>query len=96
MQDLHEKHSDAGLVIIAINMDQNRQDALGFLEEHPITFLIGEDAAGEVATEYGVIAMPSSFIVDRDGAIKAAHYGFRTKDKEEIAAAIGGLLHERL
>jgi peroxiredoxin len=28
--------------------------------------------------------MPSSFVIDRTGAVRAAHVGFRDKDRAEI------------
>ena len=92
MQELHTRYSNDGLVIIAINMDQNIQDARDFLAEHPVTFLIGQDAAGIVAQQYGVIALPSSFIVGRDGLIKDDHYGFKSGDEEKISSLIAELL----
>lgn len=92
MEELHRRHSDQGLVIVAINMDQNPQDAMKFLADHPVTFLIGQDIEGTVAEQYGVTAMPSSFVVDRDGLIKYVHYGFKSSDKEKIAALISKLL----
>lgn len=92
MQEMHTRYSNDGLVIIAINMDQNTQDARDFLAEHPVTFLIGQDAAGKVAQQYGVIAMPSSFVVDRDGLIKDVHYGFKSGDAEKISSLIAELL----
>ncbi len=92
MEKMHTRYSDDGLVIIAINMDQKIQDAHDFLAQHPVTFLIGQDAAGKVAQQYGVIAMPSSFVVDRDGLIKDVHYGFKSGDKEKISSLIEELL----
>lgn len=92
MQELHEKYADRGLVIIAINLDQDPQDAHDFLEEHPVTFLVGQNAAADIAERYGVIAMPSSYIVGRDGAIKEVHYGFRSKDRNAMATLVENLL----
>lgn len=92
MQELHEKYADQGLVIIAINLDQSPEDAHDFLKQHPVTFLIGQNTAADVAERYGVIAMPSSYIVGRDGAIKEVHYGFRSKDRDTMATLVESLL----
>lgn len=92
MEEMHRQYADQGLVIVAINMDQDPQDAHEFIAKNPVTFLLGQDVAGTVAEQYGVIAMPSSFVVDRDGLIKHTHYGFKASDKEQIAALISKLL----
>ena len=92
MEEMHQQYADQGLVIIAINMDQDPQDAHKFITEHPVTFLVGQDTAGAVAEQYGVMAMPSSFVVDRDGLVKNTHFGFKSSDKEEIAASISEFL----
>lgn len=92
MEEMHQQYGPRGLVIVAINMDQDPQDAHAFLAKHPVTFLLGQDIEGIVAEQYGVIAMPSSFIVDRDGLIKNVHYGFKSSDKQKIAALISKLL----
>ncbi len=92
MEELHRKYRSKGLVIIAINMDQNPQDAHDFLQDHPVTFLVGQNPAGDVAEQYEVMAMPTSYIVDRAGLIQDVHYGFRSRDKENITALIEGLL----
>jgi thiol-disulfide isomerase/thioredoxin len=92
MESLHQQYKGEGLVIVAINMDQNPQDARKFLAEHPVSFLIGQDIKGTVAEQYGVMAMPSSFVIGRDGLINNAHYGFKSADKENITALISKLL----
>jgi thiol-disulfide isomerase/thioredoxin len=92
MEQMHRQHVADGLVIVAINMDQDAQDAQEFIAGHPVSFLVGQDAAGSVAEQYGVIAMPSSFVVDRDGFIKDTHHGFKASDKEKIAEFISELL----
>jgi thiol-disulfide isomerase/thioredoxin len=92
MEDLHRQYKDQGLVIVAINMDQDPQDAHKFLAEHPVTFLVGQDREGTVAEQYGVTAMPSSFVVGRDGLIENVHYGFKSSDKEKIASLISQVL----
>jgi cytochrome c biogenesis protein CcmG/thiol:disulfide interchange protein DsbE len=92
MQEIQAEYADAGLTVIAINMDQNPDDAHRFLEEHPAAFLIGRDPAGAVAKQFGVMAMPSSFIVDRGGLIQEVHMGFKPSTRKKITSKIGELL----
>ncbi len=92
MENLHQQYSGEGLVVVAINMDQNPEDAHKFLTENPVNFLIGQDRQGSVAEQYGVLAMPSSFVIDRDGLVKHVHYGFKSSDKEKISSLVASLL----
>lgn len=86
------KYGDKGLVIIAVNLDEDRKDADRFLKELPAKFQVVYDPEGKIAEQYKLIGMPSSFIVDRDGAVKDRHMGFHDDSPAEYEAEIQGLL----
>lgn len=92
MEEMQQKYADDGFVIVAINMDQNPDDARAFLDEHPVTFLIGKDPAGDIAKKFGVYVMPSSYIIDRAGLIQEVHTGFKSRDVEKITSLVENLL----
>jgi len=81
-----------GLVIVAVNMDKDRKDVEKFLEKYPADFDIAYDPNGDVATQYDVMVMPSSYLIDRTGELYLAHAGFRDKDKASLESAIRILL----
>lgn len=91
---MHEKYADDGLVIIGVNVDAERDDADKFLAAYPADFLIHFDTGGTLAQEFGVEAMPSSFVIGRGGEIIARHLGFKVKKQDEYEAilvdALGG------
>jgi cytochrome c biogenesis protein CcmG, thiol:disulfide interchange protein DsbE len=60
----------AGIPIYGINYKDTEEGAKGFLEElgNPFT-LVGVDAKGRVAIEWGVYGIPESFVVDGQGRI---------------------------
>jgi thiol-disulfide isomerase/thioredoxin len=91
MEELQQQYAD-DLVVIAVNMDKNRDDAFRFLDENKATFQIGHDPDGKLAKQFGVIAMPSSFIIDRDGNIQEVHLGFKSSTKKKIAMELEKLL----
>ena len=90
MQDLLGKD---GLVIIAVNVDNNHSDAERFLREHPARFRVVFDPDGVLPERYGVHGMPTSFLIDRDGRVQARHAGFRLADRDPLAQQIRVLLH---
>ena len=54
----------------------------------PAEFALRFDPAGALAKQYGVQAMPSSFLIDSDGNVLASHAGFRTADTADYERAI--------
>jgi thiol-disulfide isomerase/thioredoxin len=85
---MHQKYADEGLVIIGVNLDADRSEAMKFLEEYPARFDIYYDETKELAREFGVVAMPSSFVIGRDGEIAKKHFGFKVKKQDEYESAI--------
>ena len=58
--------------IIAVNLDENREDALHFLKSHPVSYVILYDPEGTTASQLQIRVMPSSFLLDKNGAIVKA------------------------
>lgn len=88
LNSMHRKYGADGLQIIAVNVDKDRALADAFLAEVPAEFALRFDPAGALAKQYGVQAMPSSFLIDANGNVLATHAGFRTADAEEYERAI--------
>ena len=83
-----EKYADDGLVIVAVNLDKDRAAADAFLAENPANFEIRFDPEGSLAREFGVEAMPNSFVYGRDGELVARHLGFKVKKQDEYEAVL--------
>jgi hypothetical protein len=88
MNTMHRKYAPGGLQIIAVNLDKDRALADGFLAETPAEFALRFDPAGNLAKEFGVQAMPSSYLLAADGKVLASHFGFRTDDAPDYERAI--------
>jgi cytochrome c biogenesis protein CcmG/thiol:disulfide interchange protein DsbE len=76
MSSMLDRYSAQGLVIVAINLDKNREAANDFLGKFSAPFIVAFDPAGKTAESFHVEAMPSSFIVSRTGRIVYSHAGF--------------------
>ena len=85
---MQAKYSDSGLVIIGVNLDNELEEAQKFLEEFPADFRIYNDTDKNLAREYGVQAMPTTFILGRDGQLLDKHYGFKVKKQDEYEAVL--------
>lgn len=91
---MREKYGDDGLVIIGVNVDRERDDAERFLAEYPADFTIFYDTDGRFAREYGVEAMPSSYVFGRDGELRVRHLGFKVQKQVDYEAALTAALNE--
>ena len=85
---MQEKYGDDGLVIIAVNVDNATADAAAFLQEYPAKFEIFYDSDHQLVRDYAIEAMPSSFLIGRDGNVIDNHLGFKFAKTDEYEAAI--------
>jgi thiol-disulfide isomerase/thioredoxin len=83
MNQMQAKYADDGLVIIAVNVDSEPDEAAAFLRDYPADFEIIYDPTGDIAQEFGVSAMPSSYIFDRKGDQVTRHLGFKVRQQDE-------------
>lgn len=93
MNDMQQKYGADGLVIVAVNVDEQHADAEEFLKETPAGFTVIYDPAGKLAEQYGIYGMPSSFVIGRDGQVLQKHQGFfddsPAKYEAELRADLG-------
>ena len=82
MERLWRKHKDAGFVHVAVSVDADPQKVVPFATAHKLTFPIVFDTKMMVAEKYGVRALPSSFLLGRDGGLAALALGPRQWDNK--------------
>lgn len=92
MEQLKQRYSQRGLVVVAISLDSKRADAMSFLNRTEASFIIGHNSQGGVASSYDVQAMPSSYLIGRDGKVILRHLGFNESDKAKLEKAIKSAL----
>ena len=92
MNEMQRKYGSDGLVIVAVNVDNDRAAAQRFLAENPARFRVQFDEDKAMAREYEIVAMPSSFLIGRDGKLVEQHLGFKVLQQEDYEAAIRSAL----
>lgn len=72
MQRIYEKYKDTGFTILAVNTiyQDNPTDVAAFVQKYGLSFPILLDKDGTVSNHYQLLALPSSFFIDRDGLIQ--------------------------
>jgi peroxiredoxin len=91
MERLFQRTRRDGLVMLAVSVDADAKVITPFLKEQRFTFTVGLDPKMELASTYGVRALPSSFIVDREGYLAALALGPRAWDNAASQALVEGL-----
>ena len=92
LEKMHERYADQGLDVVAINLDKERRKATAFLEKFPASFEVRYDPQGLAAQAFGVEAMPSAFLFDREGKQVATYQGFHEKESAAVEATVAKLL----
>ncbi len=92
LNELHRDLKDKGLQVVAVNLDEVAEDAQAFLAKHPASFTVMADAGQQCAKNFEVKAMPSSYLVDRNGIIRHVHFGFRPGEAQEFRVLAEQLL----
>ena len=93
-EGLYQELGSEQFDIVAINLDDNREDAVRFLEEHPVSYTILLDPKGSTAAAWQVRAMPTSFLLDAQGQVIREYAGFEPSHIEEIRHDIRSLLDQ--
>jgi thiol-disulfide isomerase/thioredoxin len=88
LNTMHRKYADEGLLIVGVNLDMERAEAERFLSEFPADFRIVYDDGMALAQRFEVMAMPTSFVIGRDGGVIAEHLGFKVRQQEDYESVI--------
>jgi peroxiredoxin len=64
------------VVLLAVNVQESRERARGFLEKNPLPFTVLLDEGGLVAGSYGVTALPTLVVIDPSGAVAHTTTGY--------------------
>ena len=89
---LRQELGPRGFEVLAVGVDESRDDALGFLAEAPVTYPVVWDPSGDTPRRYAILGMPTGYLIDREGVVRLVHQGFRRGDGERLRAEILHLL----
>ncbi len=94
MERLYRRYKEQGLTVLTISVDTGGPATVAaFVKELRLTFPIGLDPRLEVAGRSKIWALPSSFLIDRQGNTAAIANGPRNWDSRAALAAIETLLN---
>jgi thiol-disulfide isomerase/thioredoxin len=80
LEEFHNRYASQGLEIVGVSMDDDVKDVKPFVDKAKMNYpiLFGNDAIADAWG--GVFGLPTSFMIDRQGKIRATHQGLVGKD----------------
>src|SRR5262245_27421343 len=94
LEQLHREFAARGLVIIGVNAREEREIARRFGASQGLSFPLVLASTGSIAAAYGVIGLPTTFIICLDGRAVALAVGPRDWAGGPAKALIQALLVE--
>jgi len=95
LDQIYRKYKPMGFTIVAINVESEKADAERFLGKTPVSFPILFDPDNKVSSNYGVSAMPTTFLVDRQGKLRWQHRAYKPGDEAKYIEQIRAMLREK-
>jgi thiol-disulfide isomerase/thioredoxin len=93
MEALYRRYKDQGFEILAVNSRERSADVQAFMTNNNLSFPTVLDTDGTVNMAYGIQAIPTSYLIDRDGNIVMRLVGSIDWDTPKIHAVIELLLN---
>jgi peroxiredoxin len=92
MEELYQSLKDRGFTILAVNLKESPDEVSAFMMENKLTFPSVLDGKGTIGSQYGIQAIPTTYILDRRGLIVSRMVGSIEWNEPEIVTAIEVLL----
>lgn len=75
IEKLYQETKASDLVILSVDIGEDKNTVKTFIDKYNYNFKVLLDTDQEVALEYNINSIPSSFFIDKDGNIIATHIG---------------------
>jgi peroxiredoxin len=86
MEKLHQRLSGKDFAMVTVNIKESASQVKNFVEKYKLTFTALLDITGEASSEFGIRAIPTTFILDKSGQILGRIAGPREWDSRESVA----------
>lgn len=94
LERLHRELGPKGLAVVGINAREDAAAVRRYAGEMRLSFPLVVDGAGTINKSYGIVAIPTTFLIARDGRAVAVGVGPRDWDGATARALLERLLAE--
>jgi peroxiredoxin len=91
---IYRKYRPSGFVLLGVNVDEDPRNAEEVRDRLALHFPVLLDGARRVSREYGLAAMPSTVLIDRDGRVRQRHAGYHDGSEDTYEKQVRELLKE--
>jgi cytochrome c biogenesis protein CcmG/thiol:disulfide interchange protein DsbE len=89
---LQRKYAAQGLSVVGLTLEDDGDGIAAFLDDVPVDFLIIRDPSGKAGEAFDVVAMPTTFLLDREGRVAARFEGGDKQTHAKVESAVKTLL----
>ena len=79
LENLARDYREAGLVVVGINLEEDRPTVRRYADTLGLSFRLVLDRDGQVANAYNLTALPTTYFVDREGNVRDLNIGALTE-----------------
>jgi len=90
IEKYYRKLNKEGFMVLAVNVKQSAAVAGAFMAQMDITFPVPLDPDGKMAKRYGVYAIPTNFLIDRQGIIREILIGEVFREEKVLRDLLKG------
>ncbi|MBI3077481.1 MAG: TlpA family protein disulfide reductase [Deltaproteobacteria bacterium] len=95
MEKLHQTYQGRGLVVLAVDIQENPKKVKAFISELKLTFPAVIDATGDVVEAYKIFAVPTTILISRQGEMLGRVTGYRDWSTKEARELLDQLLNAK-
>lgn len=93
MEKLHRRLNGQDFAMIAVNLQEPAFQVRNFLKKYQLTFRVLLDAKGKIGQQFGIRAIPATYILDKNGGIIGKAFGSRRWDRKKSIALFEHLIN---
>jgi thiol-disulfide isomerase/thioredoxin len=94
LDELHAKYERAGFVLLGINIDEDRDEAIEMAQTLQVTYPILFDERKDVSRAYQLGTMPLTVLIDREGVVRYVSEGYKPGYEKRYTEKLRELLGE--
>jgi peroxiredoxin/outer membrane lipoprotein-sorting protein len=88
LQTLYEAKKGEGVLVFAVNEQEDEDKIKKFVDETKLTVPILQDSEGEVGGKYSVEGIPQTVVIGKNGKVAKVFVGFADSLPEQLAKAV--------